>query len=71
MCEVGKEKGENGIWKWVLPYAEACECTSVKLGGTNTMTPIRPFKPLYVSKPLVSNDVAKIRQHYGLQCNGK
>ena len=37
----------------------------------NTRTPIRPFKPTYVSKPLVSTDVAKIRQHYGLQCKGK
>ena len=69
MCEVGQEKDGNGIW--VLPYAEPCDCTSVKLGGMSTKTPIRPFKPLYVSKPLVSNDVARIRQHYGLQCNGK
>ena len=71
MCEVGQEKDGNGIWKWVLPYAEPCDCTSVKLGGMITKTPIRPFKPLYVSKPLVSNDVARIRQHYGLQCIGK
>ena len=32
---------------------------------------MRPFKPLYVSKPLVSTDVGTIRQHYGLQCKGK
>ena len=37
----------------------------------NTQTPIRSFKPTYVSKPLVSTDIAKIRKHYGLQCTGK
>ena len=71
MCEVGQEKNEHGIWKWVLPYAKPCDCTSIRLGGTNTRTPIRPFKPLYVSKPLVSTNVAMIRQHYGLRCKGK
>ena len=71
ICEVGQEKNERGIWKWVLPYAEPCKCTSVRLGGMNTRTPIRLFKPTYVSKPLVSTDIAKIRKHYGLQCTGK
>ena len=71
MCEVGQEKDENGIWKWVLPYANPCACTSVRFGGINTRTPIRPFKPTYASKPLVSTDAAKIRQHYRLHCKGK
>ena len=71
MCEIGQEKDENDIWKWVLPYANPCTCTSVRLGGMNTRTPIRPFKPLYVTKPLVSTDVARIRQFYGLQCKRK
>ena len=71
ICEVGKEKDQRGIWKWVLPYAEPCKCTSVRMGGMNTRTPIRPFKPTYVSKPLASTDVAKIRKHYRLQCSGK
>ena len=71
ICEVGQEKNERGIWKWVLPYAEPCKCTSVRMGGMNTQTPIRPFRPTYVSKPLVSSKIAKIRKHYGLQCSGK
>ena len=37
----------------------------------NTRTPIRPFKPTYVSKPLLSSSIAKIRRHYRLQCPGK
>ena len=71
ICEVGQEKDDRGIWKWVLPYSEPCKCTSVRMGGMNTRTPIRPFKPTYVSKPLVSSDIAKIRKHYKLQCSGK
>ena len=71
ICEVGQEKNERGILKWILPYAEPCKCTSVRMGGMNTRTPIRPFKPTYVSKPLVSSNIAKIRKHYGLQCSGK
>ena len=71
ICEVGQEKNEQDIWKWVLPYARPCGCTSVRLGGMNTRTPIRPFKPLYVSKPLASTDVAKIRDHYGIRCKGE
>ena len=51
--------------------AKPCDCTSVNLRGMNTRTPIRPFKPLYVSKPLISTDVAKISQHYGLRCKGE
>ena len=38
------------------------------MGGVNTWTPIRPFKPVYVKSPLLSNDVAKIRKHYNLKC---
>ena len=71
ICEVGQEKDEHGNWKWALPNAEPCKCTSVKLGGTNNETHMRPFKPTYVNKPLVSNEIAIIRKHYGLQCTGK
>ena len=70
VCEIGQER-DNGIWKWVLPYAEPCDCINVWFGGVNTKTPIRPFKPLYKSKLLVSTDVGKIRHHYGLQGKGK
>ena len=68
MCEVGQERDETGIWKWVLPYAEPCDCTSVRFGGMNTRTPMRPFKPTFADKPLVSTNIAKIRQHYDLHC---
>ena len=71
VCEVGQEKDERGKWKWTLPYAEPCKCTSVMLGGKNTVTHVRPLKPTYVDKPLLSNEIATIRKHYGLQCPGK
>ena len=38
------------------------------MGGMNTWTPIRPFKPTYVYTPLISDDVKKIREHYKLNC---
>ena len=71
VCEVGRERDENGVWKGVLPNANLCDCTGVRLGGINTRTPIRPFKPLDVTKPHVSTNFAKIRPFYELQCNGK
>ena len=70
-CEVGQEQDEKGIWKWVLPHAKPCDCTIVRLGGMNTRTPIRPFKPSYANTPLVFTDITKIKRHYGLQCKGK
>ena len=39
----------------------------------NIDTPKRSFDPVYVKEPLVSDDIDKIRDHYGLQlqCKGK
>ena len=73
ICEVGRERDQHNEWKWVLPYPNPCECTSVIMGGLNTWTPIRPFIPVYVKSPLFSDDVNEIREHYGLACdaNGK
>ena len=70
-CDVGQEKDDRGIWKWVLPYAEPCKCTSVRMGGITTQSPIRTFKKTYVSKPLVSTNVENIRKHYELRCTGE
>ena len=61
----------NGNWRWVLPYKDPCKCTKVRFGGMNIDTPKRSFDPVYVNKPLVSDDIEKIRDHYGLQCKGK
>ena len=58
------------VWRWVLPYQHPCSCTSVIMGGVNTWTPIRPFKPIYVNTPLLSDDIDKIRAHYGIICVG-
>ena len=70
ICEVGRERDESSTWRWVLPYQHPCDCTEVIMGGVNTWTPIRPFKPTYVNTPLLSDDVDEIRKHYGLDCNG-
>ena len=70
ICEVGRERDESNTWRWVLPYQHPCECTKIIMGGVNTWTPIRPFKPTYVNTPLLSDDVDKIRKHYGLDCDG-
>ena len=53
---------------WVLPYPNPCACTEVIMGGMNTWTPIRPFKPTYVYSPLISNNIKKIRKHFNLAC---
>ena len=68
ICEVGREKDETDTWMWVLPYPNPCLCTEIIMGGMNTWTPIRPFKPVYASTPLISDDVEKIRKHYNLKC---
>ena len=68
ICEVGREKDETNTWKWVLPYPDSCLCTEVIMGGINTRTPIRPFKPTYAFSPLLSDDIGKIREHYNLTC---
>ena len=70
ICEVGREKDENNTWMWVLPYPDPCLCTEIIMGGMNTWTPIRPFKPVYAYSPLISDDVEKIREHYKLHCEG-
>ena len=71
ICEVGRERNANNEWRWVLPYPNPCECTSVIMGGVNTWTPIRPFVPVYVLSPLLSNNIEAIRTHYGLECDEK
>ena len=72
-CDVGREKDLHGNWRWVLPYRDPCKCTKVRLGGMNIDTPERSFNPVYVNEPLVSDNIEKIRDHYGLQlqCKGK
>ena len=71
-CYVGQERDPNDDWRWVLPYEVPCTCTSVRLGGINMDTPERSFDPTYVEKPLVSDDVEEIRDHFGLKsgCKG-
>ncbi|XP_072021186.1 hyalin-like [Amphiura filiformis] len=67
-CEVGREKNEDDDFRWVLPYKDPCQCKKVRYGGLNTFTPKRPFKPVYVEKPLVGDNVGEIRDHYDLNC---
>ena len=69
ICEVGREIDQHNEWKWALPYPDPCGCTKVIMGGMNTWKPIRPFIPLYVESPLLSDDVNTIREHYGLTCD--
>ena len=71
ICEVGSERNENNEYRWVLPYSNPCECTSVIMGGVNTWTPIRPFLPVYAVSPLISDDINAIREHYGIKCEGE
>ncbi len=71
ICEVGQERDENNAWRWVLPYEDPCECTSIRYGGANIQTPKRPFKPVYVDEPLVGDNIEKIREHYGLDTTGE
>ncbi|XP_072048493.1 coadhesin-like [Amphiura filiformis] len=68
-CEVGQEKDKDNIWRWSLPYEDPCQCTSVRFGGLNAYTPVRPFEPTYVDTPWVGDDVEKIWDHYNLTCN--
>ena len=68
ICEVGREKDGTNAWMWTLPYPDPCLCSQVIMGGMNTWTPIRLFKPTYVYSPLISDDVKKIRTHYNLKC---
>ena len=70
ICEVGREKDDKNVWRWVLPYEHPCDCTQIIMGGMNTRTPIRPFIPTYADSPLLSDEVGKIWQHYGLDCDG-
>ncbi len=70
-CEVGLEHNEDYQWRWVLPYKDPCECSRIRFGGANTDTPKRPFKPVYVEEPLISDNIGEIRDHYGLNCSGK
>ena len=55
--------------KWVLEYPNPCECTSVVMGGFNTLIAERLFAPVAVDRPLVSDDIKALRRHYGLQCD--
>ena len=66
---VGQETDHDKNDKhWVLPDKEPCAPTRVLLGGMNVETPERSFDPVDVEKPLVSNDVDKIKEHYHFQC---
>ena len=65
---MGRERNAHDEWRWVLPYPNPCECTSVIMGGMNTRTPIRPFVPVYAVIPLVAHDINLIREHYALKC---
>ena len=69
ICEVGRERNADYEWRWVLPYHNPCECTSVIMGGMNTWIPIRSFVPVYVVSPLLSDDIETIRTHYDLECD--
>ena len=71
VCQVGQEKDGTGAWRWVLPYADPCQCKSIIYGGVNIDTPRRPFHPTYVDTPFVGNNIEEIRAHYNLKCNGK
>ncbi len=70
-CDVGQEHDADHVWRWVLPYDDPCQCTSIIRGGANPITPRRNFKPVYVDKPLFTRDVNKIRKHYDLICLSK
>ena len=68
ICEAGSEGNQNQEWRWILPYADRCQCSKVVMGGFNTWTPNRPFLPAYAASPLLSNNIDTIRGHYGLKC---
>ena len=68
ICAVGRGKDDSNTWMWVLPNPEPCLCTAIILGGANTWSLVSPLKPVFVYNPLISNDINKIREHYGLIC---
>ena len=73
ICELGRERDNDNIWRWVLPYHQPCKCSQIVKGGRNTKAPITPFIPTYVTRPLLSDDVDQIRRHFDLDlvCFGK
>ena len=72
VCGIRREKDEHNNWKWALPYEEPCHCTRfVKFAGTHSCSSARSVKAFYADKPPASTDVAKVREHYGIRCNGK
>ena len=69
VCEVGREKDETNTW--ILPYQDPCLCAKVMIGGVNTLAPIRPFIPIKVYRPLISDDLNLIREHYNVTAEEK
>ena len=70
-CPVGQENDRDNKRRWVLQYEDPCACTSVMNGGVNFKTPERSFDPMYVERPLRSNNIEEIREHYNLNCKGR
>ena len=70
-CEVGQQVTHDRNWRWVLTDEDPCTCTSLRLGGVNTDSPRRPHDPKDMDKPLISDDVEKIRSLLGLECSPK
>ena len=70
-CYAGREKDSGNNWRYVLPYEDPCLCTSLRLGGWNTVTPKRSFDPLYADEVIITDDVEKIRKFFGVKCKGR
>ena len=72
VCKIRRERDENNKWQWSLQYSEACECTRFAIfAGMQSCSPASSVKAFQADYPPNSTAVADVREHFGIQCNGK
>ena len=71
VCEVGQERDGDEILGWVLDSEDPCQCTGVTYGGLNMERPWRQIEPVYFENPWFGDEIAELRRHYRLHCDGK
>ena len=69
VCGLQRERDNYFVWRWVLPYSDPCQCSSVILGEITRNPPTRVFEPLYTTCLMFSYDVTAIRKHYEIECD--
>ena len=71
ICFAGLESNPEpgGKLRWMIPMADPCKCTEVRLGGMYNPTLTRPFEVKYLDTSLQSSDSNEIKKW--LNCPGK